>query len=228
MASVILLAVGSNGSAQRADGGPGLVQFPDVWRKNGVVLNMPAAYETRQLPHTAEILFALRSPDGSFSDNVFAISLDNRLRTRPASWTDWNEATPVVQTKRQVNTPDSPQDPVMFRDRTFTKSGDSWGRVLSSPSERWIALLSYTSKHDPKQRMNPMVFLGGGEPSNGELFVDVYDASSGEKMLGAHAPYAGFGPKILFENAFWGDDNYVVFPLDTLLRTCFLEIVGDR
>ena len=48
------------------------------------------------------------------------------------------------------------------------------------------------------------------------MFVDVYDTSTGEKVMAGRAPHSGGGsPQVLFENAFWIEDRYLVVPLDT-------------
>jgi hypothetical protein len=95
---------------------------------------------------------------------------------------------------------------------------------LVSPQQDYVALLSYSSTDNPGTRANA---VGGGEPSIGELFVDTYTVSSGRKILSGHTSYRGFGPTVVFDTAAWAE-NVFVFPVDTLLQTCFLLEVGSR
>lgn len=209
------------------------VRFPEPWTKTNAtgdktVFTVPE-YEVRRSIN--ELVFTTKAPDGSYSENFYAVSLDGRFTVRPATTEEWNRAERVEKYRHQIlsrSDPNLPQN-VYFRNKTFTKSGESWGSALVSSSENWLALLSYTSKEKTRETQSILSFLGGGEPSKGEIFLDVYDTSSGKKILAGHAPFSGFGPSILFDSAFWSSNRYIILPLDTLSQTAFLGILpGEK
>jgi len=215
-------------------GSLGVVQFPEPWIKTDsatgekTVIAFPNKYKIRKDSSlgVSELLFAVQSPDGSYSDNFYTVSLDGRFTVSPATTDEWNQAEQVENYHHQIlsRSDPSPQQNVYFRNKTFTKSGELWGIALMSPTENWLALLSYTSKEKPRKK-DIFSFLGGGEPQKGEIFLEVYDTSSGKKILAGRAPFSGFGPSFLSDSAFWSNDSYVILPLDSLSQTAFLGIL---
>lgn len=215
-------------------GNLGVVRFSEAWTKaeptgGKTVLTLPAEYEIRKVigSTAGELLFGLRLPDGSYSENFYAVSLDGRFTVRPAAAEEWDRAERLSKNRHlvpSVGGSQVPNDSIIFRGSEFAKSGESWGIALLSPNENRLALVSHTSKEKPR-RKTIFSFLGGGEPSKGEIFLDVYDTSTGQKILAGQAPYRGFGPTVLFDRAFWGEDRYLILPLDSLLRTSLLGIL---
>jgi hypothetical protein len=62
--------------------------------------------------------------------------------------------------------------------------------------------------------------------------LDIYDISSGERVITARAPYGGEGggyaPSMLFGGSLWVDDQYFVMPLELSYEFCFLGILPEK
>jgi len=112
-------------------------------------------------------------------------------------------------------------------------------RALVSPRQTWIAVFSFlqlwraisiTSREKPNPGFIPG--LGGSEPGHGEVFLDLYDVSSGVRVIGARSPYggtgSGFAPSMLFGASLWVEDRYFIMPLDWVLDGCLLGILPER
>lgn len=210
------------------EGSLGLVRFPEAWVKASpdgrkVVLTQPQQLEVRSTP--GDLLFAVRLPDGSYSDNYYAVSLDGKFQVRVVSKEEWGQANRIAQ----GDAVDREQHESIPGTNHFVRSGESRGNPPGrfSPDRAWLALFSYTSKEQPVKdaSKDSNLFLGGGEPSNGRVFLDLYEVSSGELTLSGQAPYSGFGPSVLFSQTFWLGNNYLVMPLDISSQTCFLGIL---
>ena len=156
-----------------------VVRFPQPWTKantsgSRTVLALPADYEIRKLVSgsTPERLFAVRSPDGSYSQNIYAVSLDGQLVVRPATTQEWDRGDPIQKQQRHIlskSDVNPPQVAVSFGGKQFVKSGKAWGVAVLSPNDDWLALFSHTSEDAPKRSF--FSFIGGGEPSKGEVGV---------------------------------------------------------
>jgi len=60
-----------------------------------------------------------------------------------------------------------------------------------------------------------LIGLQNTEPGSGEVFLDIYNLSSGEKVAAARAPYGkpdGFAPSMLFSSSVWIEDKYIIMP----------------
>jgi hypothetical protein len=210
------------------------VRFPNAWTKSGpdgrkVVLTQPHQLELRENPNVTggELLFAVRLPDGSYSDDYYSVGLNGDFPVHAVTREVWNRAKVIPSGAVRQE-----QEGEAFAMKRFVKSGDSWGSppLVLSRNKRWCALFSYSSKEQPLRdaSKDSNLYLGGGEPSKGNVFVDFFEASSGEMILSGEAPYSGFGPSILFSQAVWAEDRYFVMPLDILSQTCFLAILQDN
>lgn len=239
------------------NGPVGLVRFPDPWIKlignqtRGVNDNIH--YVIRKSAR-GELLFAVKqgfmgdefgkeisdfpvtSPDYDYySDNQFAVSVDGSYRVRKASTEEWNTATKVVHSYHVINRFEKSQtaEGVQYKGRLYRKSGDSWGNTVAlvSPRDTWIAVFSYSSKDKPDRGWLPG-FPGSDEPGRGEVFVDVYNLSSGAKAISARSPYGskpgGFAPSMLFSGSLWIEDRYLIMPLDWILDSCFLGVLPEK
>ncbi len=236
----------------------GIVHFPDPWVKvignetRGV--NDNVHYVIRKSAR-GELLFVVKqgftgeefgkeitdfpvtSPDYDYySDNQFAVSLDGAFHVRKVSNEEWNTANKVVHSYHIVNSGEKSQvtkDAVQYKGRLYRKSGESWGNevALVSPRETWIAVFSWSSKDKPDPGMLPGFPGGGGEPGRGEVFVDVYNVSSGEKAISARSPYGskpgGFAPSMLFSGSLWIEDRYLIMPLNWWLEDCLVGILPE-
>jgi hypothetical protein len=126
--------------------------------------------------------------------------------------------------------PQVTNDGVKYNDRVYKKSGQSWGTTVAlvSPRHTWIAVFS---REKPATTLIPG--LGGNkEPGHGEVFLDVYNVSSGEKIISARSSYggdnAGFEPSMLFGASFWVEDRYLIMPLNWWLESCFVGVLPER
>jgi hypothetical protein len=178
-----------------------------------------------------------------FSYNYYAVRPNELSRVRPATAKEWSEAAPLLHSEHEIlsnkhklsTQPDTQDDAAVFYGaRKFPKSGQYWSRraALVSPHQKWLAVFSYSSPEKPREQVEKNTlpgFLGGGtEPGNGELFLDVYNISSGEKILSHHTPYSGFGPSWVFSNALWLEDRFLVMPLDYSSLSCFLGTMPSK
>jgi hypothetical protein len=237
----------------------GIVHFPDGWMKmvgnerRGVNDNIH--YVVRKSAR-GELLFAVKqgftgaefgkeftdfpveSPDYDYySDNQYAVSLDGAYRVRNASPQEWTTATKVVHSYHIIRSYENPQvtkEGVQYKGRLYRKSGESWGNevALVSPRETWITVFSWSSRDKPDPGLLPGFPGGGGEPGRGEVFLDVYNVSSGEKAISARSPYGskpgGFAPSMLFSGSLWIEDRYLIVPLNWWLEDCFVGVLPEK
>lgn len=223
----------------------GVVRFPERFVRTGSgggkVVITDIGYEVRKLTDAngARLLFGMKSFDmetrsSVYSDNFYAVSLDGQFKVTPITARDWDRAerasTPRPGQQRDAGS--QTEDEIEYRGKNFKRTGRSWGlpASLPSPQGKWLAVFSHTSAGEPR----PGPVTGGRGYGKGEMFVDVYDTSTGEKVIAGRAPHSGGGyPQVLFENALWIEDRYLVVPLDTprTLGTegdaCFLGILPE-
>ncbi len=219
----------------------GVVRFSSGWTRNTgngrtVVLADPNGLVARRkaLPQPGELIFRMKglitNAEGKsetvYSDQVSAISLDGQFRERLATIDEWERAEDLPNTRQQIRSnrskapsepPTHTEDAVRYQERVFAKSGEFWGEpvALLSPNRAWLAVFSYSSSAKPGTSWSP---LDGGalqEPRPGELFVDVYNTSSRQRIQTGRVDYDG-SPSMLFGGAFWVGDFYLIVPLDPL------------
>ena len=227
------------------------IRFPDGWwkqydgRERGVNDNVQYVVRMRN----GELLFTVKQGfDGSlfgkdvydfpvqspnydyFSDNHYAVSLDGKLRVRKASDSEWESATKLMHSYRVVNAWENPQFTragFNYKGRVYSKTGESWGNegALISPNAKWIVVFSFTSPDKPRPALIPG--FGGNGPAHGDIFLDVYDLTSGNKVLAERARfgdenYAGEDPSSIFSHSVWIEDRFLIVPLTSYLETCLL------
>jgi hypothetical protein len=218
------------------------VEFPEPWvkQKDGALVGVNDAvqYVVRR-SKDSKLLFAVKqgfdgslfgkevsdfpvtSPDYDYySDTRFAVSVDGPSEVKKVTEDEWNAGEKVLHSYHFINTSDSQVSPegVNYNGRLYRKSGESWGNwaALVSPRKTRIAIFSYTSREKISESIIPG--LKNTEPGSGEVFLDIYDLSSGDKVGGARSPYGkkpnGFAPSMIFAASVWIDDSYIVMPLD--------------
>lgn len=118
---------------------------------------------------------------------------------------------------------------VAIQGHAFEKSGESWGDVLISEQEQWVALLSFTGAvPPPPARTDIFRFLGGcDEPQKGTIFLDIYNVATQEKTIHADIPYKDICPSLPLSGAFFVDEKYFIIPVDLLFQTAYLGILPD-
>lgn len=180
--------------------------------------------------------FPVRDPDYDYySDTRFAVSLGGAPRVREASASEWDAASKPLHSYRFVTSHQNPAvggEGVEYGGRLYRKSGASWGTeaALVSPRDTRIAVFSYAGREGPPKPLVPG--FGGTEPVRGEIFLDVYDLSSGEGVMAARAPYGasggGHAPSVLFGAALWVEDHLFVMPLEPSHESCLLGTLPEK
>lgn len=212
-----------------------VLRFPEPWSRmapNGerTILSATELVVRRALDAPGgDLLFAAQDPSGSLSENIYAVSLDDRVAVRQVNGAFWQSAHRIVQsggTRLSRDSTPLSDNSVSYNGKTFAKSGAYWSEpvAIASSGQGWLTVFSYNTNQPTKQDGGPDVskFIGGAEPGKGDLFVDIYDSASGKKVLSGNAPFNGVGPSLLFSNARWLDDSFFVMPLDSLSQTCLL------
>lgn len=212
-----------------------VVDFPEGFLRNDPTLRRRRVvtsldYEIRQASNSQgnELFFGMKDYDDSYSDNFFGIRLDAGFKVRSVNADEWNRAErlPTKRFDAFAHETKVSGDSVQYRDRLFKKSGQSFETIaaLASPSGRWLAVFSHTSEKD----LPSYGVMGGGGRGKGEMFVDVYDATTGEKILSSHAPHRGADqPSRFFDATVWVKNDYLVVPLD-VDRNSLLPSAGSR
>jgi len=159
------------------------------------------------------------------------VSLDGQRRIRKASDSEWANATKPMHSYRMVHTWENPQFTeagFTYKGRLYRKTGDSWGNegALISPRAKWIVIFSFTSPDKPRPALIPG--FGGNGPAHGDLFLDIYDLASGNKVLAERGRFGdepntgGQDPSSLFSHSVWIEDRFLIVPLLFYLDTCLL------
>ena len=234
-----------------------LLQFPEPWLKRKgdaeVGVNDSIQYVVRK-SKTSNLLFAVKQGfDGSlfgkevsdfpvkypnydyYSDNRFAVNPDGPLQIKLVTDEEWYSSEKLLQSYYFINEWD-PQatttEGVRYNERVYRKSGETWGNevALVSPRKTRIAVFSYTSREKVSKSFIPG--LQNTEPGSGEVFLDIYDISSGEKVAAVRSPYGrkpnGFAPSMIFGASIWIEDRYIVMPLDPDLERALLGVFPDK
>lgn len=207
-----------------------VVRFPWVYTRRGsdgeVYVVTTGKYEVR--PSSAassnEFLFAAidyDDEDGSilYSDDIYAVRFGSDFPVRKADGREWEAATTLPVKQEEISNTSLEGEPgvtaggvLPFGGKSFAKTGETWGSPLGllSPGSRWLAVFSHTSEKYTGPR-SPLV---PGGPGPGEIFVDVYDTATGEKVLAGRAPHSGGAPDDSFRYALWIENRYLIVPLD--------------
>ena len=211
--------------AHGASDGPYVVTFPGGWTRQEAgsetaIISVPFAWDVRR--GASGWLFRVKGVDGHLSDQCFGVRAGTAPSSRRVAAAEC-EGAPRIEAKGSLAAAAAAVgfQGVLYRNRQYAMGGGTLGKALLSPGGRWLAVVSDTPSEDPRTRSNPMAPLAGGEPSRGELFLDVYDTTTGEAKARSQSPFAGFGPRIVFAEAFWAGDLFVM-PLNLLADRCFL------
>lgn len=233
----------------------GVVRFPNPWTRTAadgsvVVFTSTKGFMVRQSTQEKELIFAktgslpLGEAESVYSDRFYAVSMDHHFSVRAATKDEWERASELSNTRRQIHSnkfglSTEPgkhlEEGVSYQGKVFNKSGKFWGNTvgLLSPHGRWLAVFSFSSSAKPATSWSPLDGGTPNEPRPGEMFVDVYETSSGQRILNGRTRYDN-SPSILFEDSFWAGENYLVVPLDNAERSdnggqaCFLGILPTQ
>ena len=203
------------------------LQFPQAWHESNSP-DRPLSYvqqlEVRKLPGSPdnELLFAaLPNGDGEYyhewqpdipppeySGNSFAVTFTSPLRVRVATKQEWESAS-RLWTKSQYAHKKSDDTPgeLEYHGKKFKFAGQYCDSGELSPRGRWLAVFSYSGKKTSDW------FFGGQSVKSGDLFWEIYNTVTGEKVFEWHAKNVK-SPASLHSPVVWLEERYFVFPQD--------------
>lgn len=155
-------------------------------------------------------------PRPDYSENFFAVDFERGFGVRKATPEEWGRAARVSHKPRllyaaggdQTNEQGhSQRREVEYLGKKFARTGDYWRAASLSPSGRWLAVFSYSGRVPPRSFFD---FLGGGGPATGDVFWDLYDTATGEKVLAWEARGVR-GPMWWDSTALWVGDRYFIW-----------------
>jgi hypothetical protein len=148
-------------------------------------------------------------PAPQYSQNSFAISFTGGLKVRAATRQEWEGASRIVTKPRSIHYSgnDDSTGEIEYRGKKYPKVGKYWGHGFLSPGGKWLATFSYTAVKPPPD------ILFGSSPRSGDIFWEVYDTVTGEKVFDWQAknvkhPTSFDGPVV------WLEERYFLFPED--------------
>lgn len=160
---------------------------------------------------------------------TYRITLSHPVQVSSASAQEWNAGiearrwpAPAEDTNNWIgggiepDLEDGQRDPREFRylGRLFDRSGQIWAGfapVLFSPAKRYVALQSWDGWYQ-----------GGKTSHSGHLYIDLYDARSGNSMARIHGKWSDWTPDGSFSPTAWLTENDLILPFDWDLRSILL------
>lgn len=144
-----------------------------------------------------------------YSENAYGVKLTPAPRVRAVTKQEWESATRIVTTGHIVssNGPDLSSGVIEYRGKKFQKTGKYWQSGWLSPSGKWLAAFSYTGERTRDW------FMDGGTVKSGDVFWDVYDTVTGEKVFAWRAKDVSV-PTDLGGPVAWLEERYFLFPED--------------
>jgi hypothetical protein len=207
-----------------------LVRFPDPWLENDQkILPDVFWYEIRQMPDSGKFLFAAMSGTGYwgeiyrkeqkddwYSANIYEVAPLDSSVIREATLREWNLAKKVSRRPEKLFPrlqEDMKQKDYTYKGRKYPKRGQYWGTVILSHRSKFIAIYSYSGEK------TPVILFSGGEPRTGDIFWDVYNTATGEKVLAWKASSVR-NPSMLSEGSVWIEEDFLVMPYNFGLQEC--------
>ena len=157
-------------------------------------------------------------PEPQYSENFFAVDFDDAMKVRPVTKEEWATGARLYTKPRMVvalNGKDLTSGEIKYRGNTFSKVGKYWGTGWLSPHGKWLAVFSYSGEMPPP---NFFQFITGRSPRTGDIFWQIYDADSGEKVMEWEVRNIDY-PASLENPVIWLDERRLLLPLDVLAQT---------
>ena len=154
-----------------------------------------------------------------FARNFYAVQLNEPSNVTDLSPAEWNRARVISTQATEVFWGDD-KKPAKFEYHgyKYDKASEHWGTVTVSPGGRWVLIHSYSGK-------NTEPFLwGGGLPREGDVFWDVYDSATGQRVLSWTARYVA-NPGLSGHGVAWIADRYVVMPFGSFQSACVIGVL---
>lgn len=200
------------------------LKFPEQWYDSNHP-DRPLSYiqqiEVRKLPNSPEFFFAALPhgdndyihewqpdmPKPEYSENSFAVNFTAPLSVRVATKDEWKNASRIWTKSHLVSKIDDAPGEVEYHGKKFKFAGKYWYGGLLSPRGQWLALFSYTGVETPDW------FFGGSSVKFGDIFWEVYDTVTAEKVFewqarNVKSPTSLHGPVV------WIEERYFLFPED--------------
>ena len=204
------------------------LHFPEPWTeatRPDFPLSSVQQIEVRKVPNSsADEFFFAALPHGDFdyqhelypdipppeySQNSFAVSFTESPKVRVANRQEWEGASRVSTKSRHLlySGNDDSTGEIEYRGKKYPKVGKYWGHGFMSPGGKWLAVFSYTAVKPP-----PDIFFGSS-PRNGDIFWEIYDTVTGQKVFewqakNVKSPTSLDGPLV------WLEERYFLFPED--------------
>ena len=205
------------------------LQFPQPWYESverGIPISHAQQIEVRRRPNSpdGELFFAALPygdseyfyewqpdiPPPKYSENSFAVTLSTPPRVRVATKQEWESASRVWTKSRLAFSKSSADAPgeLEYRGRKFKCAGQycDYGGALS-PRGQWLAIFSYSGV-----KTDDWIF-GGKSVKIGDMFWQVYNAVTGEKVFEWYATNVKT-PANLHGPIVWLEERYFLFPQD--------------
>lgn len=117
---------------------------------------------------------------------------------------------------------------IEYKGKSFGKGGNAaLARVYPSQRGTWIAVIGYGYKRQGLLNLPP-IHGGGGGPEIGAEYLDVYDVSSGEKMLLNRIKRSDPERNGSFDSLIWIDDRYLIVPMENGLQSFLLAVFPKK
>lgn len=204
------------------------LHFPEPWaeaEQPDRPLSTVQQIEVRKIPNSsADEFFFVALPYGDndysnelyrdipppkYSHNAYVVSLTEGPKIRAATRQEWQSASRMWIKPRMLGYSgnDDSTGEIEYRGKKYPKTGKYWGSGWLSPSGKWLATFSYTAVKPP-----PNLFFGSS-PRSGDIFWEVYDTVTGEKVFDWQARNVK-QPTSLDGPVMWLEDRYFLFPED--------------
>jgi hypothetical protein len=222
-----------------------IVRFPQAWAIQPYIQHHDVLHTVTPLEYTYSSEYEFRTPGelGTrflvrglvelgkkyYTKNAYELDLsDPKSVPRPATEAEWDAGTVIPDSRHsdrktfaylnRVFLTNS--QPLPFHGFQFAKSGDIWPgeRARLSPDQSWIVLLS--SSGSVHETPDSQIALGFGR-DRGKLFMDVYNADTGKKLITIVATYLGINPQAL-NQALWVTERYFILPLGEQRQRCMV------
>jgi hypothetical protein len=175
--------------------------------------------------HSGELYFAAvpREPwdMGPYSKEKYAVSISGSSSVHEIGRSEWFQAQPLTHfnsdSRPDWQIPDDDNIDISYKGKEFRKSGEHVLEGMVSANDRWIAVFSYDgqqtylSPEQKKQQGYGCTPLGGcitKHPSQGELYVDIYDVGTGRKVIALQGAFRGAAANGLPITSFFLEDRY--------------------
>jgi hypothetical protein len=217
------------------------IGFPAPWTtrdtdQHSSVITLPFVYEVRKTESAPwnELLFALKGSGEPISIEHYAVRLGREVDVTLAPTGAWERAVPIPGSNSYFGDtqthlfPASPEDRARqfeLEGKAFVTTGEMLSKVVLSPNKTFVAALSYTSPEKPSQGH---IIFGGGGPTRGQFFWDIYSTTSSEKVASGSFTFTDMSPGVIAETAQWVAEKYLILPQDDTAQRCLLIAATDK